>query len=253
MRSFEGKKKEDKVDNASREAAPGHSKSDVEFNNLFDLLGLEETTTSRRMSTNWVATTLDESSDDDGSEENQPSSSTKRSKKVKSGKRKGKGKARKPKTQTAIVQRSTLTDAELEMVASQALQAREWELEDEEDELYFMIYCFFKDFNYMREYIQERWCDYTDGLLSLAAVSVTTNTAFELLQRSERELLSQIPRSAGLANYQSMANLLFFEKGLAHVDYDKKQAMFDGDDNGMHEAIFEEADYSTYSSENLNI
>jgi hypothetical protein len=225
----------------------------VEFNNLFDLLELEEATTSRRKSTHEVGPTLDESSEDEGSEENQPSSSTKRSKKTKPGKKKGRGKARKPKTQTAIVQRSTPTDAEIEMVASQARQAREWDVEDEEDELYFMIYCFFKDFNYMREYIQERWCDYADGLLSLAAVSVTTNTAFELLQRSEKELLSRIPPTAGLANYQSMANLLFFEKGLAHVDYDEKDAMFDGNHSGMNEAIFEEADYITYSFENLYV
>jgi hypothetical protein len=106
-----------------------------------------------------------------------------------------------------------------------------------------VIYCFFKDFNYMREYLQERWCDYQDGLLSLAAVSVTTNTAFELLQRSEQELLAQIPPHSELGDYQSMANLLFFERGLAHVDYDKKSAMFEGDPDGMNDAIYEEADF----------
>lgn len=240
MRTFDGKKNQDPVDHHStREAAPGHSKSDVEFNNLFDLLGLEDATKSRRNSTEEAVAAVDESSENEGGK-NQPRSSKKKPK-TKTGKKKGK--AKKPKSQTAIVQRSTPTHAEIEMISS---RAREWDAEDEEDELYFMIYCFFKDFNYLREYIQERWCDYQDGILSLAAVSVTTNTAFELLQRSERELLSQIPRSSGLGNYQSMANLLFFDRGLAHVNYDEKQAMFEGDHSGMNESIYEEADFSTY-------
>jgi hypothetical protein len=29
-------------------------------------------------------------------------------------------------------------------------------VEDDDDDLYFMVYCFFKDWNYLREYIQER-------------------------------------------------------------------------------------------------
>jgi hypothetical protein len=49
----------------------------------------------------------------------------------------------------------------------------------------------------MREYIQERWCDYADGLLSLAAVSVTTNTAFEYVRFSESFLPIQASSRRG--------------------------------------------------------
>lgn len=210
----------------------------MEFNNLFDLLEIEDANPkSRRNCTEEVAVPVEisEEEKEQSGKENVPNY-TPKPKKVKSGKRKGK--SRKPlKPQKAIVKKSTDTDDELEFLAN------EMDAEDEEDELYFMIYCFFKDFNYLREYIQERWCDYQEGLLSLSAVSVTTNTTFELLQRSEKELLSQIPASSGLGNYKAMADLLFFERGLAHVDYDEKAAMFDGDPDGMSDAIHDEADF----------
>ena len=74
-----------------------------------------------------------------------------------------------------------------------------------------MIYCFFKDFNYMREYVQERWCNYQDGKLSLSAVALVTNT--------EGKLLEQIPVRSGSRDYNEMAMMLFTEVGLEHVDY----------------------------------
>jgi hypothetical protein len=92
---------------------------------------------------------------------------------------------------------------------------------DEGDDLYFKIYCFFRDWNNLREYLQEWQCGWTDGIISLACVSLMTNTASKLLQRSERELLFQIHRDSGLTDYQSMANLQFSDIGLDHVDYDK--------------------------------
>jgi hypothetical protein len=64
---------------------------------------------------------------------------------------------------------------------------------DEGDDLYFKIYCFFKDWNNLREYLQEWQCGWTDG----------------------------IHRDSGLTDYQSMANLQFSDIGLDHVDYDK--------------------------------
>lgn len=96
----------------------------------------------------------------------------------------------------------------------------EYEMEfSEEDDLYFLLYCFFEDFNEIREYLQERWCDYMDGVISLSSVAVVTNTAYDLFQRAEHEFMSQIPKSSGLNNYEKIANLLFLDQGLAHVDY----------------------------------
>jgi hypothetical protein len=246
VRTFEGKNKNYPDNYLAREAAPGHSKSDVEFNNLFDLLEVEEATKSRRNSTEEKTIVVDEVSEGEGSEDKQLISSAKKSKKNKPGRRKGK--VKNAKASSSLAQKSTSTSGgdwdNIDWISIAV--ANEMDAEDEEDELYFMVYCFFKDFNYMREYIQERWCDYVDGALSLVAVSVTTNLAFELLQRSEKEILSQIPLSSGLGDFQSMANMLFMEKGLAHVDYEEKSAMFDGDTNGMNDAIFEEADFGKH-------
>jgi hypothetical protein len=159
--------------------------------------------------------------------------------KVRFGKRKGR--ARKPqKTERSLVKRNQVTDVDILDSVVRSFNAY---AEDDTDDLYFMIYCFFKDWNSMREYLQERWCDYEEGILSLSAVSVITNTACELLQRSEKELLSQIPVRSGLRDYQSMANMLFLDTGLAHVDYHAKDEMCEGDQARMDDLIYEEADW----------
>jgi hypothetical protein len=144
VRTFEGKKNKDSADHSiAREAAPGHSKSDVEFNNLFDLLSaVENATKSRRNSTeDGPLPAVDESSEDEGSQD-QLSSSTKKSKRTtKSGKKKGKGKGRKPKSQKSIVKTSTSMDVEEwdDLEWTPISGSNEWDAEDEEDELYFMI------------------------------------------------------------------------------------------------------------------
>ncbi len=40
-----------------------------------------------------------------------------------------------------------------------------------------------------------------------------------------------------------MADMLFFDVGLAHVDYDGKDAAFKNDQEGMNDSIYEEADW----------
>lgn len=51
---------------------------------------------------------------------------------------------------------------------------------DNEFDYYMMIYCFFEDFNIIRSYICERWCDYFyDRSISLNTLAVITNAAFE--------------------------------------------------------------------------
>jgi hypothetical protein len=47
---------------------------------------------------------------------------------------------------------------------------------DEGDDIYFKIYCFFKDWNDIREYLREWRCDWTDAIIGLACVILVTNT-----------------------------------------------------------------------------
>jgi hypothetical protein len=94
----------------------------------------------------------------------------------------------------------------------------------------------------MRDYIQERWCDYQDGLLSLSIVSVITNTAFDLLQKSEEELLALLPCNSEFRDFGAIANMLFLDGYLIRVDYHAQNNMEEhGED--IDDALYDEADW----------
>ncbi|KAH8586168.1 hypothetical protein B0O99DRAFT_83821 [Bisporella sp. PMI_857] len=215
-------------------AAPAHSRSDVAFNNLFISLEVEGSSTPVNDRT-W---TSNEESDKEDAGLNKATES-----KNSNGKGKGKGSKSKGKGKGKGKGKNTLKSSQ----KATTLDAWDFQLKgiDKSDlngdgDLYFMIYCFFKDFNSVREYIQERWCDYQDGLLALSAVSLVTNTAFELFQRAEKELLSQIPSRDPLRQYQAMAHLLFFDRGLAHVDYAQAEKKYADNIEVMDEQFYDE-------------
>ncbi|CAJ2506321.1 Uu.00g004510.m01.CDS01 [Anthostomella pinea] len=56
-------------------------------------------------------------------------------------------------------------------------------------ELYFMLFCFFKDLNDVRSYLRNTWEDYRDGKTPLVTAAVVTDLAFDVVQRKEREFL----------------------------------------------------------------
>lgn len=65
--------------------------------------------------------------------------------------------------------------------------------EDDEFDLYMMVYCFFEDFNSIRNHIAERWCDYWyDRSVSLNTLAVITNAAFELFHQLEHDLVKEL-------------------------------------------------------------
>jgi hypothetical protein len=226
LNAFERSTERSCAASSAKQAQPTRSQKDVEFTNVFELLDIEGDASA--------APSNSESDDERGSEKE--SQSIKKLWKIKPGKRKGKAK----KARKVIKFPLKATPSVEVDVFESIIPNRDIDFEDgDDDDLYFMIYCFFKDWNHLRDYLQERWCDYQDGIISLAAVSLITNTAFELLQRSEQQLLSQIPRHSGLASYESMANMLFFDVGLAHVDYDQKSAAYSEDEEGMSETIYE--------------
>lgn len=96
---------------------------------------------------------------------------------------------------------------------------------DSELDYHMMIYCFFEDFNIIRSYICERWCDYFyDKYISLNTLEVITNAAFELFHQREHDLLQDM-RRMGIpgricGSYEVMTMGLFTESGLEHIDYD---------------------------------
>ncbi|KAG4435219.1 hypothetical protein IFR05_009295 [Cadophora sp. M221] len=50
------------------------------------------------------------------------------------------------------------------------------------------VFFFFQDLNKVRDYLKSLWQDYRDGKVDLVSASVTTNCAFELIERNEEQL-----------------------------------------------------------------
>jgi len=147
------------------------------------------------------------SSDKENSTNQKPRKTKKKTKK--SG---GKGKkAQKPKKDEskALAVKNPITDFDI------FTPKIEYEIAvDEEEEYYIKIYCFFRDFHQIRNWLQERFCDYQDGLCSLTEVSVVTNTAFDLFQRLEKNVVKVLPDF----DFQSVAMHIFCEVGVSNLD-----------------------------------
>ena len=75
-----------------------------------------------------------------------------------------------------------------------------------DEEVYFALYCFFDDLDQLRGYLSDLWTFYKDGSVDLVTASVTTNTAFELVQRAERDLIATFPK---LDNYEKIMGVFF--------------------------------------------
>ncbi|KAK4237026.1 hypothetical protein C8A03DRAFT_35065 [Achaetomium macrosporum] len=122
--------------------------------------------------------------------------------------------------------------------------------EDEEDEfdLYMMVYCFFEDFNTIRNHVRERWCDYWyDRSVPLDTLAVITHAAFELFYQLQRDLNKELRmRGPELMKYEWMMNMLFIEFGIEHIDYDSYD---DLDEEESNERIWrDESDWLALSS-----
>ncbi|KAI9650601.1 hypothetical protein NHQ30_000619 [Ciborinia camelliae] len=59
------------------------------------------------------------------------------------------------------------------------------------EELYFMMFCFFKDLNDIREYLQNIWIEYREQKLPLETASITTDLAFDVVRRKESQFMNQ--------------------------------------------------------------
>ncbi|KAF4621870.1 hypothetical protein G7Y89_g14475 [Cudoniella acicularis] len=238
LKTFENSRSSDSSEaSSSRTSAtvgPSSSRAENTLSNVFELLRVDNV--NNEASTEAGMSGSESGGEAESDKENQ--SSKKGKSKVRFGKRKGKARKTQRPQQAVVRRHVPTTDIEVFDAISQFN-----DLEEDVDDLYFMIYCFFKDFNALREYIQERWCDYQDGLISLSAISVATNTAFELIQRSEQELLAQIPVRSGLRDYEAMADMLFIDVGLAHVDYAMTDTLYGDNEEDMNEAIAQEADF----------
>jgi hypothetical protein len=77
----------------------------------------------------------------------------------------------------------------------------EIEIEMGDDEIYFALFCFFKDLQAIRNYMSNLWRDYRSGETDLVTASLTTNLSFDMVRQAERDLLEQFPM---LKSYQDV-------------------------------------------------
>lgn len=141
------------------------------------------------------------------------------SKKKKPGKRGGKNKAPKKERQGSTETQTSSSN----WVDSYSIGTAEPNGEDDEElDVYTLLYCFFVDFNKIRDYVRERWCDYFfDSSVSLDKLAVVTNAACQLFYDLQSDLVRTLKKAGAseLADYGAMWGMLFVTYGLEHVEY----------------------------------
>lgn len=65
----------------------------------------------------------------------------------------------------------------------------EFELGSSMEELFFLLFCFFKDLHDVQTYLSEVWEGYRDGHVPLISAAATTDLAFDVIKRKEDDLL----------------------------------------------------------------
>ncbi len=65
--------------------------------------------------------------------------------------------------------------------------------DEDDEEKYFALYCLFADLHGLRTFIGKTWEDYSDGRIDLMSASILTNTAFDLVRRTETKFFTALP------------------------------------------------------------
>ena len=76
-----------------------------------------------------------------------------------------------------------------------------YEMETTDEELIFAFFCFFDDLHELRKFLLTLWLQYKDRSLDLMTVSVTTNTAINLVSRVEQDFLATFRYSGHPTNF----------------------------------------------------
>ncbi|KAI4174144.1 MAG: hypothetical protein LQ343_002479 [Gyalolechia ehrenbergii] len=89
-----------------------------------------------------------------------------------------------------------------------------YELEDEDkfdEELAFIIFCFFEDLHRTQEYVKELWRKYKARQCDLHTAAITTIAAFDLVRQAEEDLITQAPHVFNRKrSYESIAIIVFY-------------------------------------------
>ncbi|KAF7946036.1 uncharacterized protein EAE97_005074 [Botrytis byssoidea] len=78
-----------------------------------------------------------------------------------------------------------------------------------------MIFYFFEDLHRIQNFLHGIWKRYKDKTLDLLSATLITNTAFELVRRSEQEILGNAPKLfSKKRSYDTIAAVIFYANGL---------------------------------------
>ena len=67
------------------------------------------------------------------------------------------------------------------------------EAADDDEEIYFALFCLFTDLSAVRDFLLDLWYDYRCGETDLVTASLTTNLSFELVRQVEKDLFDSFP------------------------------------------------------------
>ncbi|KAL8800987.1 MAG: hypothetical protein Q9182_004779 [Xanthomendoza sp. 2 TL-2023] len=97
-------------------------------------------------------------------------------------------------------------------------EVAKYELVNEDDfdeELAFIIFCFFEDLHRTQVFINHLWREYKAGKCDLHTAAITTNAAFELVRQAEEDLIAQAPAVFDRKrSYESIAIIVFYADAL---------------------------------------
>ncbi|RYO99705.1 hypothetical protein DL763_001313 [Monosporascus cannonballus] len=185
---------------------------------------------------------LDEQDNDDAPENEK--AVPKRSKRPQ--KKNGKKQNKKKPPKERRVQKKTQDNSESSWVEEFQWDNLDSEGEDDLD-YYMIIYCFFQDFNTIRNYVGDRWWEYFYfKSVSIDNLAVMTNAAYEMFHEMEFELEKALKDvHPEMAHYEfmikcDMMETLFFDYGLDHVDYEGEDELTEEE---RSDKIFKEADW----------
>ena len=112
------------------------------------------------------------------------------------------------RTQTAIRRRKTKYKKGKKKQAPQATDDTQWDMDENEQnefDVYMVIYCLFEDFNKIRDHVIEKWCDYYygDTNIQIETLAAITNAAYEIFQRMQEELEHHPANASPNTNFRS--------------------------------------------------
>ncbi|TGO38949.1 hypothetical protein BHYA_0064g00450 [Botrytis hyacinthi] len=106
-------------------------------------------------------------------------------------------------------------DEELPEPNADTLDTCDLEEESLEMKMSMMIFYFFEDLHRIQNFLHGTWKRYKDKTLDLLSATLITNTAFELVRRSEQEILSNaLKLFSKKRSYDTIAAVIFYANGL---------------------------------------